>query len=255
MPSQSRQNLTVDSRSASASCWVVGGPRPRQGDEARLTLIEGGPDVGAGTDFAELEAGVQAEGHVPIGLAHRHRVVAVSVVTPGAWCGPVVEHRQAHRHDVNLPRNAGGSAQDRPDPGADPGNALVASTPPLVAYRPDDEHVVDYQPPRRGVPCRLQHHRPRYVPAMVGHKGVERAKPEAPGVPVQERTEHARRVWPGQAEPLDRTVRCHQAVVLTVRQEPVVRDRRKGTHRRCSIRLRSSGIEKLAGSLGGVSRP
>ena len=146
-------------------------PRPGQGDEARLTLMEGGPDVGAGTDLAELEAGVQPEGYVPVGLAHGHRVVAVTVVAPGARCGPVVEHREAHRRHVDLPRDAGGGAQDRPDPGADPGDSLVASAPPLVAHRPDDEQVVDHQPPRRSVPCRLQHHRPRYVPAMIGHDG------------------------------------------------------------------------------------
>ena len=218
--------------------------------------MEGGPDVAAGTNFAELKAGVQPEGHVPIGLAHRHRVVAVPVVAPGAWCGPVAEHRQARRHDVDLPRDAGGSAQDRPDPGADPGDPLVASTPPLVAYRPDDEHVVDDQPPRRSMPRRLQHHRPRYIPAMVGHMGTERAKPEAPRVPVQQRAEHTRRVRPGQAEPLDRTVRRHQTVVLAIRQEPVVRDRRKGTHRRCSIRLRSSGNScRVSASRCGVRSP
>ncbi len=73
----------------------------------------------------------------------------------------------------------------------------------LVVPRADQQHVADHDPAAAGAPARLEHHRARQVAAVGGHLDVGRAEPEPARVAVEHRAEHARRVEPRQAQPLD----------------------------------------------------
>ena len=89
---------------------------------------------------------------------------------------------------------------------------------------------MDGHPSGRGLPGRFQHHRPRDIPAMLGHVGVAGAEPERARGPVQQRTEHTRRVGAGQAQPFERAVRRNQAALLAIGQESVIGNGRKRAH-------------------------
>ena len=70
-----------------------------------------------------------------------------------------------------------------------------------------------------------------------------------PGVTVEHRPEDARRVEPRQAEPLDVAARRDEGGDLAVRQEGVLRDRRKRRHRR----TRAPTLRATALDLGGAA--
>jgi hypothetical protein len=57
---------------------------------------------------------------------------------------------------------------------------------------------------------------------------VGRPNTEDARAAIEDRPEHARRVWSRQAQPLDRAARRHECVALAVRKEAVVGDRREG---------------------------
>ena len=77
------------------------------------------------------------------------------------------------------------------------------------------------------MPGGLQHHGPGYITPLMRHLGGRGPEAEQAGRAVQEGPEDAGRVRPGQTQPLHRTVRRHQTVVLTVRQKAIIRNRRE----------------------------
>jgi hypothetical protein len=106
--------------------------------------------------------------------------------------------------------------------------ALVQGRPVgLMAPRPHQQDVANHRPARRGRPRRLQDHRPRQVTPPGRYQDVRGSKPERAGAPVQDRTEDARPVHPGQAHPLDAAARPDQGAHLAVGQEPVIGGRRE----------------------------
>ncbi len=107
---------------------------------------------------------------------------------------------------------------------------MVVRPPRIVLRLADDQQVMHGHPSRGGLPRRLQHHRPRDVPPVLRDVGVARAEPERTSGPVQQRREHTRRVGAWQAQPLDRPVRCDQAILLTIRQQSVLGNGRKHAH-------------------------
>ena len=68
--------------------------------------------------------------------------------------------------------------------------------------------------------------------AAARHVDPERPEPERAGSAIEQRPEHAGRVEPRHAQPVDRAVGRHQRAGVTVREERVVGDRRK-RRRRC----------------------
>ena len=66
------------------------------------------------------------------------------------------------------------------------------------------------------------------MPAVLRRVGVAETEPERVGRPVQQRPEHTRRIRARQAQPLDRPVRRDQAALLTIGQEPVIGNPRRG---------------------------
>ena len=173
----------------------------------------------------------------------RRSVISRSTVSPvGRLCGrpvlrdhlparrraPVVEHRLAHRLDLDRALDALDHAHQHVI------GVVVGRRPRVrrlvgvvVVPRPDRQPVVDDDPPRRGHPRRLEDHRPRHVAHRQRHDHPVRPDPERARAPVQQRPEHARRVEPRDAHPLDAAVGRDQRARVAVRQEPVVGDRRE----------------------------
>jgi hypothetical protein len=204
---------------------------PGQDHECRLALAERGPAVATGTKHAELDAARQVKPDIPFVRGNRHGGVLVTVVVPRAASGPVVEQRNAVRHDLDPATDAGRDPDQRAD-SAEIGRSPVVIHPPGLPFgRADGQEVLHDHPSRGGLPGGLQHHRPRDVPAMLWHLGVARTDPEGASGTVQQRPEHARRVGARQAQPLDGAVGRYQAALLTVGQEPVLGNRRKRAHR------------------------
>jgi hypothetical protein len=139
----------------------------------------------------------------------------------------VVEHRLAHELDLDRTVHAlhdpdermvgvlvgrrAGVGRDRVDPPAGTHGQRIAH---------DD-------PPARGVPRGHEHVRPGLVVPGARNREPVRAYAEAPRLPVEQAAEHARRVEARHAQPVDRAVGRHERAGVAVRQEGVVRDRRK----------------------------
>jgi len=201
---------------------------PGEGGEHGLTLLERRAAVTASTHRTQPDTRDQGERGISTGRPHGHRLVAVTVVGPGARLPAVVEDR--HRVDDHLHPafDAGGQAQEGARRGGVAGRTPEVGAPPPVAVRLDHEQVLDQQPPARRVPRRLEHHRPRDVVTVARHLGPVGAEADAPGGAIEQGTKDAGRVGSGEAQPLDRPVGRDEAAVLAVRQEGVIGDGREG---------------------------
>jgi len=141
---------------------------------------------------------------------------------------PVVEHRLAHGLDLNR-------ALDALDVPHQHVIGIVVGRRPRVRRLvgvgvvpgPDRQPIMDDDPARRGHPCGLENHRARHAAHRQRHDRPVRANAERACPPVQQRPEHARRVEPGHAHPLDAAVGGDQRAGVAVPQETVVRDRRE----------------------------
>ena len=200
---------------------------PRHGHERGLAGIEGGAPIAPSPCHSETEAGGHREGGVTHWWVHGHGPVAVAVIVPLPRHRAVLEQRDRVNHDLDPTLDAGGQAEERAGGGVVTWGAAVVGAPVTILHRPDDEQVLDEQPAGRRVPGRLQHHRPGQVAALVGYVRIAGTEAKEPGGAVEDGSEHAGRVGPGQAQPFHRAVRCHQAVGLAIRQEAVVGDRRE----------------------------
>ena len=130
----------------------------------------------------------------------------------------------------------------------------------LVVPRADEQHVADDDPAAARAPAGLQHHRARQVAPGSRHVHVGGAQPEGARVAVEHRAEHAGRVHPRQAHPLDVPAGRHQRRGLAVRQEAVVGDRgkRAGPNRTIGAELRHPTAPRrdaAAGSISNVRTP
>ena len=101
-----------------------------------------------------------------------------------------------------------------------------------VAARPltgsIDEQVLDDQPPRRGVPGRLEDHRPGHVTSLVWDVGRARSEPEVPAVRSSRAPKTLGESGRGRHSHSTAAGGRDQAAVLAVRDEGVVRDGGKG---------------------------
>ena len=109
----------------------------------------------------------------------------------------------------------------------------------LPAARSHRQRVAHHHPTRRRLPRR--HHRvgPRLVDPVTGDVDPERAEPEPASSAVEQGTEHARRVEPRDAQPVDRAVRGHERARVAVGQEAVVGNRSERGRRCRALRHRS----------------
>ena len=201
---------------------------PGERDVQRLALLHQVPRGGARALDAEVEVGRELQLDVAVGGAARRLVVAVARVLPAAALEPVVERRLAAHRDLHLADGAADGPQQHVVGVVVGGRAAVrVRAVPLVVPGADQQHVAHDDPAARRVPARLQHERPGQVAAVGGHLDARRAEPERARAAVQDRAEHARRVHPRQAQPLDVPARRDERGRLAVGQEAVGVDRRE----------------------------
>ena len=97
----------------------------------------------------------------------------------------------------------------------------------LMVPGPDQQGVGDDEPSARCPPTRLRDEGAGDVAAGGGDVHARRGDPEPAGVAVQHRPEHAGRIHPRQAQPLDTPIGGDECGGLAVGQKCVVVDRRK----------------------------
>ena len=171
----------------------------------------------------------------PLELVRCYRAVPVAVVGPLTGRGAVVEQRDAGRVDLH----PAGDALCRAE--KDPGRRRVGRRPPVprtprpAGHLAHDQEIVHHEPTGGSVPGGLDHHGAGNVPTVMGNGRVGGSKPERTGAPIEQGPEDAGRVRSGQAQPLDRSVRGDEAIVLAVGKEGVLGDRGKITH--CRVLL------------------
>ena len=203
---------------------------PGQGAEVDLAFLHPGPGHGPAALEPEPHVGGQGQRDPggPAGRAADALGVPPVAVGPGPLVAAVVEDRLALERDLDLAGDAADGAQQHMVGVVVGGRPAVGvGQLALVVPGPHHQRVAHHQPPGRGGPAGLQHHRPGQVPA--GGRDVDpfRAEAEPAGRPVQDRAEHARRVHPGQAHPLHVPARRDQGGGLAVGQEAVLTDRRE----------------------------
>ena len=199
---------------------------PGQRAEDLLALLHEVASGGARALDAEVEVAGQAQLEA---LALDDDLVVVVVgILPATTVAAVVEHRLAHERELDLAVDAADSAQQ------DVVGVVIGRRPPVgVRALPgmvpgaDQQDVADDDPAAAGPPARLEDHRSRQVAARGRHVHTGGPEPERAGVAVEQRSEHARRVHPGQAHPLDAPARRDESRRLAVGQEAVVRYRRE----------------------------
>ena len=201
---------------------------PRQRQPRGFALLERRAPVGAGAEDAEAHAPGQVEREVP--GAHGGPLVAAVDVGPLTAVDAVVELRDAVGLYLDPAAGAGRDPEQRALRHRVSGHPAVAVPAFVGRGGADDEQVPDDEPPGRCVPRGLEHVGAGDVTPLVGNIGAGRTEPEEAGGAVEQRAEHARRVRPRQAEPLDRSVGRHERAHLAVGEERVIRDVRERGH-------------------------
>ena len=201
---------------------------PRQGAEAEVTFVEEGARRCPSSLEADPHVGRELELDVDALAAGHALVILVVGVGPRGGPASVVEHGLAVELDLDLAVHAADGA-DQHVVGVVIGGGPTVGAGELVLVVPgtDQEHVADDDPARRRAPAGLEAHGAGEVAARGRHLHVGRSQPEAAGVAVEDGAEHAGRVHPGQAQPLDVAARRDEGARLTVGEKPVVGDRRE----------------------------
>jgi hypothetical protein len=221
---------------------LVGGGRDERfvapGQRA-VHRLAGAQDV-AGPSPASLDA------HEHVGLepeclvaAGRIRSMPIWAQRPPAGNAPIVERGLAHEIDLHTAVDAFGGPHERVIGVLVGWRSRVRGNRVLATARSHRERVADDHPARRGLPGSDKRVGPGLVDPVTGNVDPERREPEAARAAVEQGTEHARRVEPRDAQPVDRAVRGHQRARVAVGQEPVIGDRGERGRRCRGIRHRS----------------
>ncbi len=218
---------------------------PRQGHEAALALLEHGAGDGARSLEADVQVAGQGQLLVGAGARAGALVIARLGVRPRAEGAAVVEHGLAVHDQLDRSIHAAHRAQQDVLGVVVGGRAaLGARALILLVPRPDQQHVAHDDPAGAGPPAGLEHVGARQVAARGGHLHVGRPEAEAARVAVQDGAEHAGRVDPRHAQPLDVARRRNQGGRLAVGQEAELGDGREGR----------AGVAGSAGRPHGVHR-
>jgi hypothetical protein len=221
--------------------------RPAERRVGRLTLAQRRPRSGEVSLEAHAQRAVQQQAQLAA-LGHCDRLaVSGPGVLPPAALGAVVEQRRALHVQVDETLHAAGDPHHAVLGLVIRRRAAVARLALLlVVPGADGEEVVDDEPARPRHPRRLQDHRARQVAPRRRDRHVGRPKPEAAGVAVEDRCEHARRVELRSAEPLDAAARRNQRPDLAVGEVGVLGDGRERAHRPARVRRRqATGPEEV----------
>ena len=253
-PLDHRPKLVVGDRRAGEPV----APEPRRRRELIGGLVGGGGDqrfvapcqcaidglAGAQHVAGPSPAGLDAHEHVGLQpeclvAAGRIRSMPIRPKRPLAGNAPVVERGLAHQIDLDAAVDALGGPHERVVGILVGRRSGVGCHRVLPAPRSHRQRVAHDHPTRRRLPRRHQRVGPRLVDPVTGDVDPEWAEPEAARAAVEQGTEHARRVEPRDAQPVDRAVRGHERARVAVRQEPVVGDRGERGRRCRGIRHQS----------------
>ena len=103
------------------------------------------------------------------------------------------------------------------------------------AGRSDGQGVPHDHPTRWRLPRGPEHVGPGFVHPLRRHVDAVRTESERTRLAVEQAAEHARRIEPRHAQPVDATIGSHQRSGVAVGQEPVVGDRRERRLHRCAL--------------------
>ncbi len=233
---QKRFVLSTRAFASFASTGVASRLRPGQGAEhlvARLQLLPGADPTALDS---QCHVGVQ-----PQRLTAPCRVGGVATAVgqrPDRRLSAVVEHRLTHEIDVDGPLGAADGSDQHVRGVVIDGRTCVRCDLVLSVAGLHRQRVADDGPAGEGPPRGDNGVRPRLVDARDGVVDAERPDPERSRLAVEQRPEHARRVEPRDAQPIDRAVHRDECARVTVRQERVVGDRWKGRRHRRALRAR-----------------
>ena len=157
----------------------------------------------------------------------------------------VVEIRLADQLDLDASFEARGDPDQQVVGVVVGGRAGVRGDRVLAAARADRQRLANEDPAGRRVPGGGEDVRARLVGASRRHVDPERAESEAAGLAVEQGSEHARGVEARHAEPVHRSVGCHQRPGVAVGEKCVLSDRRKGRWRGRALRLTCSATRIL----------
>ena len=209
---------------------------PRQRDEESVLL--GHQRSGDRTRSFEADPHVRRQPQLRLDAVpvRNRRVVGVAVVLPLGANATVVEGRLAVHVHLHLAVHAANETQqDMVGVVVGRRAAVGLRTALLVVPRPDQEDVADDDPTAARPPARLEHHRPRQVPAGGRDRDTVGPDPEPARVAVEDRAEHAGGVEPWQAQPLHVATRRNKGAGGAVGQEGKVRDRRERVRPRAAV--------------------
>ena len=224
-----------------------GAPETRGGGQPRVGLIDAlwrlellGPRDRAIELFALLEAmpcpdpfPLDADLHVssePDRLAGPGRIGRMTVTVdqrPLRRRTPVVEDGLADQLDIDIALQTHDGAHQHVIAVIVSGRPGVRGDLVLATARTDGQRVTNQYPTHRRVPRRDESVRTRFVDSRRRHVDPEGAQPEATGLAVKERAEHAWRVEARDGEPVDRAVGSDERPGVAVRQEGVCGNRRE----------------------------
>ena len=212
---------------------------PAERDERPLAFAQRRSRPRPRTFEAESQIGHEAQPQVdPLRGGHR-------LVVPRAGIGPVGGQAAVVERRLALELDLGRALHALDQPQQHVIRVVVGRRAPvavralvLVVPRPDAQRVAHDHPPHAGLPAGLEHHRPRDVAPARGDAHIGGTDPKGACVSVQDRPEHARRVHPRQAHPLDVAARRDERRRFAVGQERIVPDRREGTDPDPMIRRR-----------------
>ena len=224
-----------------------GAPETRGGGQPRVGLIDAlrrlealGPRERAVELLALLERmpcpdpfPLDADLHVrsePDRLAGPGRVGRMTVTVdqrPLRRRAPVVEDRLAHQLDLDIALQAHDGAHQHVIAVVVGGRPGVRRDLVLVVPWSHGQRIANQYPAHRRVPRREKGVGTGLVDAGCRDVDAEGAQPEAAGLTVEERAEHAWRVEARHAEPVDRAVRRDERPGVAVGQERVRGNRRE----------------------------
>ncbi len=182
--------LHVLQRRLSVFGWVL---TPRKRDEPCFAFLERRARVRTSSQLCKAKAARHSQRGIASWRLDEHGVVPITVVGPLAPLHSVVEQGEAVDDHLDHPVDASSSPQESADgSGVRRCSPVARPTRRLIRDRSDHEQVLHDQPSRRSVPRRLQHHRARNVPPLMGHTSVGRTKPKGPSGSVQQSAEDTR---------------------------------------------------------------
>ena len=201
---------------------------PRQRHEQRVALLHQRPPRRPRPLESDVHVARQLELELHALIGRLGAVVVGPGVLPLRGQTAVVEDRLAVEQHLHLAVDTSDQPQQHVV------GVVVGRCPPvdvralvLVVPGTDQQHIAHDDPAAARAPARLEHVRPGQIAPRGGHVHIGRGQPKRPRVPIQHRPEHARRVKARQAQPLHVRVGRHQRTGLAIRQEAVLRNRRK----------------------------